>query len=197
MSKRPEQDIKIVDINLFSITESVQIYFSKYSQELKNITKIPINKAKLNRKIAEGINFSKDFLSILNFSIFDTYWPHVNQPSSISQAERIVSIPAKIVADIDHPIFITGVPGSGKTTLLRRIAQNISRSSKDKLAILVYLVRLQEASEEALIRQCISQLNTLGYDINIDDVQGFLKIIDTGKCKLLLGVCPSNSFGAR
>ena len=183
MNSRLEKDIVIAEVDLASINESYQVSMEKFARELLAISKPPINILELNSKISEGINISKDFRSIINIPILNCLWPRLSQPSLMPFTKVPISISSEIISDIEYPVFITGEPGSGKTTLLRRITQKISRSKENTLPILLYLVRMKELSEEALVNDCIHELNALGYETDKED---FLIGVDAGKYRLLL-----------
>jgi len=177
------KSLRLVEIDLDPLIDSIRSKVSAYMTELPKLAKA-LPEGELNRIAKKGILLSKQLGILTNLTVIREYWPVLVRPTRADTIDLTTPlIPSSSLEKIQYPVFITGEPGSGKTTLLRRLSQNVARSSRTALPILVYLVRIKEATENALIEECRFELAKFGYRISKLD---FLAGVDSGKYQLFL-----------
>ena len=193
---------ELVEVDLDPLLEAMNSKLKLYSVELANAGRA-LDAKELNRVIVKGIELARTVNSLLQLKVVRENWSDlISSMRALNSHHETALIPATLVANIEHPVLVTGEPGGGKTTLLRRLSQIIARTSTSQLPLLIPLVRLERPSEEVLrredpgkeepgredlvkglIKECLFTLSNLGYEM---DEKTFLAFADEGKFRLLL-----------
>jgi hypothetical protein len=163
--RRPGDDT-LVELDLDPLMDAIRSQISNHVSQLSAAVAGDIDQTRLNQAVWTGISLQHQLSSLASVSIPSIleHWPALAGPRSQARRHRLIArLPLNAIQEIRYPVFLTGSPGSGKTTLLRRLCQLTARESADHLPILLYLVRVRDPSKEALIGQCVAELDRCGY----------------------------------
>ncbi len=154
---------RVIQLNLDPLIKRVQ---ERLRDSLVSLSEISsgMNEDECTRLASRFIGTQEKLRDLRDFKpVWDNWLHFVKQQSEPEWVKPQIQIPSSLLLKINCNKYILGEPGVGKTTLLRRLAQNLSRSSKDVLPIFLPLALVKEPSREALVQACIQQLETQGY----------------------------------